>query len=345
MVTKRLLLLAAVLGMAGCALDSQGAPPLAGPSELGLSITVTASPDIITQDGASQALIEVIARDQFSQPVRGLTLRADITVNGGVVDFGALSSKTISTDAEGRARMTYFSPGAPPPAAAGDNVVEILVTPVSGNYANSVPRGVQILLKRPGVILPPNGRPQVSFFFSPTTPKQEEDVLFDASASTDDDGVIVSYSWNFGDGDLRTTSGPRISHSYELPGTYHVVLTVTDDRGQTSSSAPTSLTVGAATLPTASFTFSPIDPKKNTIVFFNALQSTAALGRSIRSYEWDFGDGTTGEGATPQHVYTQEATFTVTLVVTDNLGSKHAVAKTLTICPAAGCVAEEEEDE
>ena len=72
---KRLLVVAAMVTFAGCALDKQTAPTLAGPSELGLSLAVLATPDIITQDGQSQAVIEVTAKDPASQPVRGLTLR------------------------------------------------------------------------------------------------------------------------------------------------------------------------------------------------------------------------------------------------------------------------------
>lgn len=56
-----------------------------------------------------------------------------------------------------------------------------------------------------------------------------ENILFDGSASYDIDGEIVKYIWDFGDG--RTGSGETISHSYEEPGSYLVVLTVTDNHG------------------------------------------------------------------------------------------------------------------
>jgi PKD repeat protein len=56
---------------------------------------------------------------------------------------------------------------------------------------------------------------------------------FDASGSTDADGSIVSYDWDFGDG--QTGSGVAPSHTYDADGQYDVVLTVTDDGGATGT--------------------------------------------------------------------------------------------------------------
>ena len=56
---------------------------------------------------------------------------------------------------------------------------------------------------------------------------EENIVAFDGSGSSDEDGTIVSYSWDFGDG--STGSGFSIMHIYNEPGNYKVTLTVTDD--------------------------------------------------------------------------------------------------------------------
>jgi serine protease len=58
---------------------------------------------------------------------------------------------------------------------------------------------------------------------------------FDASTSSDSDGTIASYSWNFGDGTMG--SGPTLGHTFASPGTYSVSLTVTDDLGATGSTS------------------------------------------------------------------------------------------------------------
>jgi hypothetical protein len=82
----------------------------------------------------------------------------------------------------------------------------------------------------------PNQVPVASFTFSPSNPKIYDPVTFDASASYDPDGSIVSYKWNFGDGNITTVTNPIITHVYSTAGStvnYTVTLTVTDNEGST----------------------------------------------------------------------------------------------------------------
>jgi len=81
----------------------------------------------------------------------------------------------------------------------------------------------------------PNQPPKASFTFSPKNPLVNEEITFDASASTDPDGSIVSYEWDFGDGNITSTTHEIIKHSYSEAGIYEVTLTVTDDKGAKNS--------------------------------------------------------------------------------------------------------------
>jgi chitodextrinase len=69
-------------------------------------------------------------------------------------------------------------------------------------------------------------------FTAPSEAKSGKAAEFDGSGSTDD-GSIVTYYWEFGDG--STGTGKTATHTYELPGTYEVTLWVTDDAGQQAS--------------------------------------------------------------------------------------------------------------
>jgi PKD repeat protein len=220
-------------------------------------------------------------------------------------------------------------PPAPSALAGDDMIVGVRVTPVGTNFGNSSQRFVLMQLRRPGVILPPNGAPTADFFFSPNAPRESEAIVFDGSLSSDPDGAIVSYQWNFGDGSIG--SGIRTTHAYAVEGSYNVVLTVTDDRGVTATSTPKAVSVSRLQF-SAAFTISPTDPIVGAAVHFNGRSSVPASGRSIVSYDWDFGDSTPhGSGAEVDHTYGKVGTFTVVLVVTDSTGQQAVVSRTVTV--------------
>ncbi|MDQ3786226.1 MAG: PKD domain-containing protein [Actinomycetota bacterium] len=145
---------------------------------------------------------------------------------------------------------------------------------------------------------------------------------FDASGSTDPDGTISSYAWDFGDG--QTGTGVRPSHTYAAAGTYTVKLTVTDDDGKTGT---TSKQVQAGTpsggAPRAAFTVFC----QWAACSFDGTGSTDPDG-DITSYAWNFGDGQTGTGATTTHTYpNRQTTYTAQLTVTDRAGNKNTASK------------------
>ncbi|MCM8778659.1 MAG: PKD domain-containing protein, partial [Candidatus Omnitrophica bacterium] len=71
--------------------------------------------------------------------------------------------------------------------------------------------------------------------------------IFDASASLDPDGDVLSYFWDFGDG--TKGEGVKVKHSYTQPGTYSVILTVRDNSGTRCDSAVDSFVVNVGKEP------------------------------------------------------------------------------------------------
>ncbi|MCA1559608.1 MAG: PKD domain-containing protein [Acidobacteria bacterium] len=320
----------ASLVVSACTMKSQEAPPLTGPSGLATSIELTATPGILSQDGASQAVVVVTARDANGQPIRNLALRAEILSDGVRADFGTLSARNIVTGADGRATLVYTAPAAPPVAVDNGTIIEIAVTPVTGNFANEVSRSVQVRLVPPGIVVPPDGLTP-AFTVTPSQPADHQSVFFDASNSTAPaNNPIATYEWEFGDGD--SGSGKTTTHAYDNPGTYFPKLTVKDALGR-SASTTVAITVVAGTAPAVTFTVSPSAPVPGQQVNFNASATRPAPGRTIRTYNWDFGDGEQKTTTTPHttHDYQTSGTYTVTLMVTDDAGRTATGTQTVTI--------------
>ncbi len=166
-------------------------------------------------------------------------------------------------------------------------------------------------------------------------PTVGQSIPFDASASGDSDGSIVSYAWNFGDTTSHTVTTPTTSHSYTAPGTYTVTLQVTDSSGQTSTITSQQVTVIDG--PIASFTFSPASPLEGTPVNFDASSShdPEPGPPTIVSYAWTFGDGASGSGLKPTHTYAKYGTYTVKLTVTNSNGVSDTAPQTITVTDEA----------
>ena len=134
---------------------------------------------------------------------------------------------------------------------------------------------------------------------------------FDASYSVDPDGSINSYGWDFGDG--TTASGAILSHTYPSGTPYTATLTVADDSGATASG---SRTVEPNARP---FAYAYVTCDGRTCSFDGS--GSRDNDGTIVSYDWTFGDGTAGSGATVVHTYAMPGIYTATLTVTDNEGA------------------------
>jgi len=153
MARPRITLTFVVAGLAsGCALTGTNVPALTGPSELGLSLSIAATPDLLVQDGISRSRVTVTARDAGSRPVRSLRINVDVEGDDLAVDSGRLSHRMVTTDEDGEASLSYTAPRGPTGAAAAARTVAVVLTPVGTNFANAVPRSVLIRLVPPSAI-------------------------------------------------------------------------------------------------------------------------------------------------------------------------------------------------
>ena len=303
-----------------CGIEKQSAPGLAGPSELGLSLTLTASPDRVPRDGVSQSTVTVRAFDENGRPKASQFLLVDVSPAGS-----GLSAGEVATDANGVATFTVTAP--PFEAVAPNNEMTVFVVPRSNNAANTVTRSLPI-----GLLGTPNSTaPTAAFTFTPDDPDVQQVVVFDGSTSTDEGapcGGGCSYSWNFGDG--SSASGVVATHSFVTSGTFAVTLTVSDSTGASGTSVQ-GVDVGAPAPPEAAFVISPTSPSAGNNVVFNAATSTVGEGATIVSYAWNFGDGATGTGASTNHTFAAAGTYNVVLTITDNLGRTNSSALSVTV--------------
>jgi PKD repeat protein len=146
--------------------------------------------------------------------------------------------------------------------------------------------------------------------------------VMNSTGTADPEGhTIKAYSWNWGDGTAAGT-GASPSHTYNLPGTYTITLTVTDSWNRSGAPVSHDVTMtepAGNQAPTATFT---VTCATNTTCTTNSTGSTDPEGNTPLRYLWSWGDGTpdTTGSASPSHVYNVAGSYTVTLTVSDAWG-------------------------
>ena len=157
------------------------------------------------------------------------------------------------------------------------------------------------------------------------------DVTFDASGSSSPNSTIVSYDWNFGDGE---TGNAKIEeHTYYEKGSYDVTLVITNSDAETATAVK--VVTAKNYPPTAVFTVIPLQVQANQSVRFEAYLSVDPDG-DIVQYIWSFGDGSTDEGEVVKHAYIESGEPQVTLAVIDDDGAMATATKSVTVVSCCG---------
>jgi len=139
---------------------------------------------------------------------------------------------------------------------------------------------------------------------------------------------VISYQWDFGDGNTSTATNPQ--HSYAAPGTYTIQLTAINLNGcidSISSAVPISVN----SRPNADFTPSQTSGCAPLTLTFNGNSGGAS---PIAARFWDFGDGNTATTQSPLHTFTTPGTYTVRLVVVDANGCEDSLEQDITVFPS-----------
>jgi len=144
----------------------------------------------------------------------------------------------------------------------------------------------------------------------------EGDLLtWEAQAS--DPGVldVLTYSWDFGDG--NTATGQVVSNTFENEGQYVVQLTVTDGDG---GIAVGNLTVVISNLAPSVTSVTAPGGDEGVALNWSAIASDSGVNDTI-TYSWDFGDGTFASGDTVTKTYDDDGTFSVVVSAMDDAGA------------------------
>ncbi len=172
-----------------------------------LNISVSANPASLPNEGGTSKITAVVFGEN-SAPLFNIPISFS-------ADAGSLTSggKVIRTNRAGEVKDTFtLSP-------SSSQVSTVTITATSGAISGST-----VI-----TIGEANEPPIPAFNYSPLNPEPGEEVFFNASESTDSDGYIASYYWDFGDGGKG--SGKEASHKYSAANSYIATLTVTDDKG------------------------------------------------------------------------------------------------------------------
>jgi PKD repeat protein len=179
----------------------------------------------------------------------------------------------------------------------------------------------------------PANKPPVAVLQYQVSADSPYTVAFSGMASSDSDGEIASYLWNFGDG--TTGSGPALSHTYSVQGQYTVSLTVTDNSGAAGQDvASVTISGDVENIPPAATFTATVSPDNSALWMFDSTGSEDPDGEIV-SYSWNFGDGEIGSGATIEHRFLISGVYSVTLIVLDNDGetAKKVVDIEVTVPP------------
>ena len=164
----------------------------------------------------------------------------------------------------------------------------------------------------------PNSPPTASFTVN-RIDDMNDPTVFNASASSDLDGTIVTYEWNWGDGNFSTVGTAVTTHQYATMDNYAPTLRVRDNGGKWSLT-PATKNLAIQTEICAKIIMPDRAAVNDDVTLSGAYSFHFDGARTISAYAWDFDDGSNASGVSPVHAWTTQGTYNVALRVQDDLG-------------------------
>jgi YVTN family beta-propeller protein len=153
-----------------------------------------------------------------------------------------------------------------------------------------------------GVAISPDQGPVAAFLVTPASAGHASS--FDATSSSDADGSVASYHWDFGDGSTQTTTSATTTHTYATAATYTVTLTVTDDAGCSTGVVFTGQTVGCHGSAAAQVSHQPMVSAASPALTLSAPSSgTAGTAISASSISVSLSGGASATGSITFEVF------------------------------------------
>lgn len=299
------------------------------------------------QSASDTAVINITDCGGNTPPVAAFSNNPSAPASGQSVSFSGLGSY----DPDGQITSYAWNWGDGTPNSSGINAMHVFSSAGSFSVTLTVTDNFGCTDVHQSLIYVAsncaNSASPTANFDPPASVVEDQPVSFDGSSSSDPDGSITTYTWNWGDGTPNTGSVSAISsHTFANPGTYSVTLTVLDNCGKMGSKTK-SVVVSPATnpcvtspAPSASFTHSPGSVQEDQTVAFDASASSDSDG-TIVGYTWSWGDGTpdtNGVSSSANHVFANPGTYTVRLTVTDDCAKTGTYSKNVVVAVLNPCL-------